>query len=176
MIARVIVWSGAMLEPAVAVVFPLLVAYAAVTDFLTMTIANRVSILLVAFFLLLAPFVGMTPAAFGLHFAAAFAVFAAGYICFVCGWMGGGDVKFGAAVALWLGMPHLLEFMILFSLYGGALTLFVLVISKHLEPLPVLQLGFLAKFAEKRTVPYGIALAAAALTVYPKSIWVQSII
>ena len=36
--------------------------------------------------------------------------------------------------------------------------------------------GFLAKFAEKRTVPYGIALAAAALTVYPKSIWVQSII
>lgn len=165
-----------MLEAVIVVVFPLLAAYAAVTDFMTMTIANRVSILLVAVFAALAPAIGLGLAEIGLHLVAGLIVFAAGFACFAMGWMGGGDVKFAAAVALWLGMGQLLEFAVLFSLFGGALTVLVLVVSKYLEPLPVLQVGFLARFAERRQVPYGIALAAAALVVYPNSVWMRSLL
>lgn len=165
-----------MLEAAILVVFPLLVAYAAVTDFLTMTIANRVSILLIVFFAVLAPAIGLGLGAIGLHLAAGFLVFAAGYFCFAMGWMGGGDVKFGAAVALWLGWSNLAEFAILFSLFGGGLTLLILVVSKYLEPLPILQVGFLAQFGERKTVPYGIALAAAALVVYPASPFMRALL
>jgi prepilin peptidase CpaA len=157
-------------------VFPLLVAYAAATDFLTMRIANRVSILLVSGFFLIAPFVGMTPYLALGHLAASLAIFVVGFGLFAMGWMGGGDVKFAAAVALWLGPSNLLEFTLLFSLFGGGMTIGILLLHKYIEPLPVLQVGFLAKFSEHRRLPYGIALSAAALLVYPNTIWMNAII
>jgi prepilin peptidase CpaA len=98
-------------------------------------------------------------------------VFAIGFACFVFGWIGGGDVKFATAVSLWLGWDHLLEYAVLFSLYGGLLTFVVLALNRLLEPLPILQIGFLGRFAEHRRVPYGIALSIAALQIYPTTIW-----
>ncbi|MEJ1159575.1 A24 family peptidase [Prosthecomicrobium sp. N25] len=165
-----------MLEAVTMVVFPLLLAYAAATDFLTMTIANRVSLLLIAFFAILAPFAGLGLAAVGWHLAAGLAVFAVGYICFALGWMGGGDVKFGAAIALWLGWGQLMDFALLFSVFGGLLTVLTLVVSRLIRPLPLLQVGFLAEFPEKRTVPYGIALAAAGLFLYPGTPFVRALL
>lgn len=165
-----------MLQAAILVVFPLLAAYAAATDFLTMTIPNRVSILLVACFCLVAPAIGLPLATIGWHVAAAGVVFAIGFFFFAMGWMGGGDVKFGAAVALWLGWGHLLDYAVLFSLIGGLLTLATLVASRYLEWIPILQVGYLADFSQKKTVPYGIALAAAALALYPATPFMRSLI
>jgi prepilin peptidase CpaA len=165
-----------MLEAAIMVAFPLLLAYAAATDFLTMTIANRVSILLVGFFVLLAPAAGLSLIDVGWHLLAGLAVFAVGYVCFAMGWMGGGDVKFGAAVALWLGWGHLMEYALLFSVFGGLLTLATLVVTGWLKPLPILQVGYLADFDKKRTVPYGIALAAAGLLLYPSTVFFHSVL
>jgi prepilin peptidase CpaA len=165
-----------MLEALVLVVFPLIVAYAAATDFLTMRIANRVSVLLVLAFFPLAAAVGIPFAAFGGHVAAALVVFVVGYVLFCCGWMGGGDVKFAAAVALWLGWSELFEFTLMFSAFGGVLTLAVMALSPYLKPLPILQVGFLAGFDQRRTVPYGMALAAAALALYPKTPFMLSLV
>ncbi len=160
-----------MLHTVLMIVFPLIVAYAAVTDFLTMTIANKLSIALVLLFCMLAPLSGMSWTMAGMAFVGAAAVFAIGFGCFAFGWIGGGDVKFATAVALWLGWDHMPEYLVLFSLYGGVLTVVVLVLSRLLEPLPILQVGFLGRFAEHRRVPYGIALSIAALQIYPTTIW-----
>lgn len=168
------------------VVFPALVAYAAVSDFLTMTISNRLTLALLAGFLVLAPFSAMTWPGFGWPIGGGWAlgnfgwallgaglVLAIGFGCFAAGWVGGGDVKFATVVALWLGWDHLLEYAVLFSLYGGLLTIAVLSLSKLIEPLPILQVGFLNRFHQHRRVPYGIALAAAALQVFPETVWLK---
>jgi prepilin peptidase CpaA len=162
-----------MLHYALVILFPLVVVYAAITDFMTMTISNRLSIALIIGFAVLAPFVGMPLATAGWALLGASLVFAIGFACFAFGWIGGGDVKFAAAVALWLGWEHLLEYAVLFSLYGGLLTVATLSLSKLLEPLPILQVGFLGKFPEHRRVPYGIALSVAAMQIYPSTIWLN---
>ncbi len=160
-----------MLHYALMIVFPLIVAYAAVTDFFTMTIANAVSIALIVAFCLFAPLSGMSWHLACLSLMGALVVFIVGFACFAAGWVGGGDVKFATAVALWLGWTHLFEYLVLFSLYGGVLTIVVLALNRLLEPLPILQIGFLGRFGEHRRVPYGIALAAAALQIYPTTPW-----
>lgn len=151
--------------------FPVLTALGAATDFLTMTIPNRVTLGLFAAGLvaLAATAPGWTEA--GWHLAAAGLVFVAGYALFAMGWMGGGDVKFATAIALWLGWGHLLDFALGFSIYGGLLTVTVLIADKALTPLPALRVGFLVKFPEHRHVPYGIALTAAALQLFPTTTW-----
>ena len=65
-----------MLEAAIFVVFPFCMLYAAISDILSMTIANRVSILLVASFAIIAPFTGMEWSLYGMHFVAGLAVLA----------------------------------------------------------------------------------------------------
>ena len=162
-----------VLSMAIVLVFPVLVVWAAVTDFMTMTIANRISVALVVAGLLALASTGAPLAEFGAHLGAAALVFAVGFACFAMGWMGGGDVKFAAAVALWLGWSHLLDYAVTFSVYGGLLTLLALFSDRVLDPLPVLKVGFLARFQEHRRVPYGIALSVAALQIFAQTSWVR---
>jgi prepilin peptidase CpaA len=152
--------------------FPALMAFAASSDLLTMTISNRLSLALAGGFFLLALVTGMTLYAFGMHFAAATVVLVVAFIFFSQGWIGGGDAKLVAATALWFGFDHLLDYMIYASLFGGALTLAILQFRKL--PLPAFlarQHGIMRLHETGGGVPYGIALAAAALIVYPKTGW-----
>ncbi len=48
-----------MVEAAIFVIFPFCMVFAAVSDLLSMTIANRVSVILIAAFAVLAPLTGM---------------------------------------------------------------------------------------------------------------------
>jgi prepilin peptidase CpaA len=89
---------------------------------------------------------------------------------FAAGWIGGGDAKLAAVTALWLGWGSLLEYGIWSSLFGGALT--VVLLQVRMVPLPMFtaRMPWLLTLHHKDTgVPYGIALAAAALVVYPES-------
>ena len=154
--------------PAFQIVFPLLVIYAAVSDLFTMTIPNRVSLLLAGAFLACAVMVGLSPSALLLHAACGLAVLAVGFVMFGFGWVGGGDVKLAAATALWIGSEQLADYLLLSALAGGALTLAIL--SIRAIPLPAFTLGWawLGRLHDpKGGIPYGIALAAAALSVYP---------
>ena len=103
--------------------FPALMAFAASSDLLTMTISNRVSLVLAGGFFLLALVTGMSLAAIGMHLAAAALVLAVAFGFFAHGWIGGGDAKLAAATALWLGFDHLLDYLLYASLFGGVLTL-----------------------------------------------------
>jgi prepilin peptidase CpaA len=155
--------------------FPAMMAFAASSDLLTMTIANRVSLILIAGFAILALLCGISGADLLSHISAAVLVLAVAFICFACGWIGGGDAKLAAATALWLGFGHLFDYLIYASLLGGALTLFV--VQFRAFPLPRLLVG--QDWAERLHkdgggVPYGIALAAAALLVYPQTQWMTA--
>jgi prepilin peptidase CpaA len=77
-----------------------------------------------------------------------FALFAA---AFQFGMMGGGDVKMIAALALWFPFDKLISLIVIMSLVGGALTL-VMLIEKWVR-----------RRSEQPEIPYGIAIAIAAL-------------
>src|ERR1017187_10969322 len=88
--------------------FPALMAFAASSDLLTMTISNRISLALAGGFLLLALITGMSLAAVGLHLAAAAVVLAIAFGCFACGGVGRGDAHVAATTARWVGFDSLL--------------------------------------------------------------------
>jgi prepilin peptidase CpaA len=157
------------------ILFPAMMAFAASSDFLTMTISNKVSLVLVAGFIALALFVGLPAAQIGLHVAAAALVLTICFVFFAFGWIGGGDAKLAAATALWLGFDQLLPYALYASLFGGVLT--YLIIRFRLWPLP----AFLARqewaqrlHRQDAGVPYGIALAIAALLIYPDTALMKS--
>ena len=153
-------------------IFPAAMAYAGASDLLTMTISNKISLALIAAFVALAPMVGTSWADLGLHLAAGGIVFAAAFVCFAFGWVAGGDVKLAAVAALWLGFDHLAEFVGLASILGGALTLMLLSFRTLALPAPLIRQEWVARLHAPETgVPYGIALAAAALAIYPASVW-----
>ena len=156
--------------------FPAVMAFAASSDLLTMTIANRVSLALVGGFVVLAALSGASGADMASHAGAAAAVLAVAFVCFARGWIGGGDAKLAAATTLWLGFGHLLDYLVYASLLGGGLTL--LIVQFRNFPLPQLLVG--RDWAERLHrdgggVPYGIALAVAALVVYPQTEWMTAV-
>ena len=155
--------------------FPALMAFAASSDLFTMTISNKLSLALVAAFFLLVIVTGMGFTAIGMHLAAAVLVLVVAFLLFTQGWIGGGDAKLAAAAALWFGFGYLLDFLVYASLLGGGLTL-VLIQFRRL-PLPGLlaRQHWIMRLHDKAGgVPYGIALAAAALIVYPKTGWMPA--
>jgi prepilin peptidase CpaA len=157
-------------------VFPALMAFAAWSDLFTMTISNRVSLALVAGFAAMALLTGMSGSLALSHVGAGAAVLAVTFCFFAAGWIGGGDAKLAAATALWLGFDQLLNYLLYASLFGGALTL--IIIRLRLWPLPAALAG--QEWAQRlhradAGVPYGIALAAAALVVYPETFWMQTL-
>jgi len=161
-----------VIEAVQLLLFPSAMAFAASSDLLTMTISNRVSLLLVGGFLVLALATGMSAALLATHAGAALMVLAIAFVMFAQGWIGGGDAKLAAATALWFGFDQLLPYFIWASLFGGVLT--YLIIKFRLMPMPQFLVG--KEWAERlhrmdAGVPYGIALAAAALIVYPDTAW-----
>jgi prepilin peptidase CpaA len=152
--------------------FPTMMAFAASTDLLTMTISNRVSLILVAGFFALALSTGADPVDMLWHVAAACVVLAVAFAFFTQGWIGGGDAKLAAATALWLGFDHLVPYLLYASLLGGALTFLLIQFRMISLPSALASQGWLQRLHRKDAgVPYGIALAAAALAVYPQTQW-----
>lgn len=156
--------------------FPAVIAYTAVSDLLRMTIPNRVTLLLAGSFPVAALAVAMPPAQIGWHVAVGAGVLVLSFLCFAAGWIGGGDAKAAAATALWLGTEQTLPYLLYGAVLGGGLTLMLL--TFRTAPLPALasRQPWLVRLHDPRTgVPYGIALAAAALLVYPDSVWMQAL-
>jgi len=165
-----------ILEAATLLFFPCLMVFAAISDLFTMTISNRVSIMLVVIFCALALAVQMPLTEFAGHLSCGFAVLVATFALFALGWIGGGDAKLCAATALWVGWPHLADYGLLTALLGGGLTLFFLQARKWPLPQVLLQQPWIARLHDQKSgVPYGIALAIAGLIIYPDTqIWLSA--
>src|SRR5215468_1782179 len=96
--------------------------------------------------------------------ACAAAVFLVGALLFSRGLMGGGDVKLLSAATLWAGPSLTPALLIATALLGGLLTLILLspLALRAWFPPPA---GAATGAAKRASVPYGIAIAAAALIV-----------
>ncbi|MDQ0251709.1 prepilin peptidase CpaA [Sphingomonas kyeonggiensis] len=81
---------------------------------------------------------------------------------FALGQMGGGDVKMIGALALWLPVQPLVWMLVLMSLIGGVLTLIM-----------VIERKWRAKTGDPVEIPYGVAIAIAALLVLREPIFNQ---
>lgn len=162
-----------MLEAATLVFFPALMIYAAISDLLTLTISNYVSMALASLFVVMAFACGLSTLEIMWHLACGVMVLAVTFGMFARGWIGGGDAKLAAATAVWLGFEHVGDYVLSASIFGAILTLIIVGLRK--SPLP----GFLtvrhwvACLAEPTTgIPYGVALASAGLILYPETaIW-----
>ncbi|KKC38197.1 peptidase [Devosia epidermidihirudinis] len=151
-------------------IFPFFMAFAASSDLLTMRISNKLVLLLVASFFVLAFILQMPLAEMGMHLACAAVVLLVGFTFFAFGWIGGGDAKLAAATTLWLGFGLALPFLIYAALLGGALTLLVLALRRYPLPSFLARLSWLDRLHDPKSgVPYGIALAIAGLLTYSSS-------
>jgi prepilin peptidase CpaA len=160
-----------VLEHSLVFVFPFGMAFAAATDLFTMTIPNRLTLGLGVAFFLLAPIAGLGWQDILSHMGAGAAMLLAGIVLFSLGWFGGGDAKLLAAASLWLGFDQLALFLTYTAAFGGALALAILAYRGapvSAFPLP----GWAARLHTKgEGMPYGEAIAAGALFVYPATAW-----
>jgi prepilin peptidase CpaA len=148
-------------------VFPFLMLYAAVVDVLSMRIANAVSIGLAVSFVAVAVIAGMPAQQLLVHLGVGGAVLLANMLLFHFRLVGGGDAKLLAGAALWIGYEHLIPFIVYVTVFGGALALLLLAYRRMPAgalPLP----AWAARLHNRREgMPYGVAIAAGALVVYP---------
>lgn len=164
-------------ELAVMLVFPALMIFAGATDLFTLTIPNRISLALVAGFVCLIPFAGIGWEGIAMHVATGMAMLVICIGLFAMGWIGGGDAKLFAAASLWMGYENLYEYTLMTAVFGGILTLAMLGLRMFPLPAGLAAQGWIARLHDNgRGVPYGLALAAAGLVVYPKLNWIQGLI
>jgi prepilin peptidase CpaA len=99
-------------------------------------------------------------------------IFAAGLVCFSRGWFGGGDVKLLSATILLVGSERTVPFLLMMALAGGVLSAVVLIWAflaertakaKVVESVGTGEPGNAAP--PPLSVPYGIAIAVAAIYV-----------
>ena len=167
-----------MLEFLVLGVFPGLVLLAATMDMFTMTIPNRLCLALVAAFFVAAPLAGLPLAAIGLHALAALVALGITFILFAAGVFGGGDAKLTAATVLWLGPTLGLDYALLAALFGGGITAAIVLARAYTGYVAYIpQAQWAARLLSREVgIPYGIALSAAAICVYPHSDWFRSLV
>ncbi len=147
-------WDN-LLGLALVVVLAALLLAAGIEDARTREIANAKN----AMIALLAPLwwwaMGLGWGDVGVQLLVAAIVFAVFVAAFACGWMGGGDVKMIAALALWLPLGGLLQMLMVMSVLGGAITLVMMMERRWRRRIDPVE------------VPYGVAIAAAALLALP---------
>lgn len=166
-----------MTTAAILVIFPICLAMAAFSDLLTMTIPNRVSVILLASFLAVAPLAGLPLSAMGMHLVAAAAVFAFCFALFALNIMGGGDAKLLTASAVWFGFNQsLVDFLVYVSIFGGVVSLAVLVLRSQSNLIATSGIPMPKTLLHPKKVPYGIAIGAAGFLAYPASPLMQMLL
>jgi prepilin peptidase CpaA len=151
---------------AVLFLFCLAVIHGAITDMTTYTIPNWIPYGLVPLFAIYAALEwNRTPVL--LHAGIGLLVFVICIVFWKLRWVGGGDVKFVAAISLWMGPDKILVFLILLSL-GSAGFVSFLRVMRDWNPYfqgskwPAVLKRMMQK-AEEHAIPYGLPAAIAAL-------------
>jgi prepilin peptidase CpaA len=164
-----------MVEAAILVIFPLCMAMTACSDLFTMTIPNRLSIVLLVAFTTIAPFSGLSTQEVLIHLGAGAVVFAVCFTLFAFGIMGGGDAKILTASAIWFGLNQsLVAYLIWVSVFGGLLSIVILMMRSQHNFILAYGIPVPETMLHKKKVPYGIAIGAAALMAYPSAPIMQS--
>lgn len=86
-------------------------------------------------------------------------VFAVGYFIFMMKWMGGGDIKLLTVCSLWVGLSHLIDFLFLVALAGGAMSVVLWGVRKFEPHLSQGGRKLPRLLKDGEPVPYGVAIA-----------------
>jgi prepilin peptidase CpaA len=166
------VFAGSTVQVALGVVFSGLIAYAAYTDVRTRRIPNRVVVLMAVAGL------GYSVLSFGvsglLRSGSGIGVGLACWLPFYAlGWLGAGDVKLFAAAGGWLGPLRTVEGALIAALAGAVLALGWMLwrygVRRTASTLSVASVAPAiltpggGTIDQRRTLPYGVALAVGAL-------------
>lgn len=166
-----------MFEYALVFIFPFMMIFSSFSDLFSMNISNKVSLILIAGFVVLAFAIGMDMNTLLMHFATFALVLTVGFVLFALNIIGGGDAKLAASTALWLGWAHTGPYILLASFIGGLLTLLILKFRSGLVPEKLNKLEWVLRLHDnKNGAPYGIALGIAALFIYPSTPWMEQVI
>lgn len=152
---------------------PIIFAYAGSSDLFNMRLSNR----LVGIFLLPFPVfafgVGLPLIEIAKHVGVGFLVLAICFFFWSRNWIGGGDAKFAAVAALWLGPELAIVFFIMTSIYGTALSIFFLFFRARFLPAFLLKMDWAMRLYSVKKIPYGVALSVAGLQIYATSDWMR---
>lgn len=162
-----------LLAAALAALFSALVLTAALKDVTSYTIPNWIPLALLAGFPAAALASSLPLLAIGEHAAVGVVALAAGMMMFALRWLGGGDAKLFAAVALWLGWPAVTPFLVATALSGGGLALVLLTLrAPALRPFVLVGPSWFTRLARPgEAAPYGVAIAFGALVAFPQTLF-----
>jgi prepilin peptidase CpaA len=148
--------------------FAAAVLAAALSDVKRLIIPNALCATIVALYAVYA-LSAPTPVSYGWAIGIALAVFAVGAGLFACNLVGGGDVKFLTAVALWAGPEHIASLLAIMGLAGGMIALVMIVARGEMTAFGFRILAFASGQRSAARggvkVPYGAAIAVGGLYV-----------
>lgn len=154
-----------------------LMTYAGLRDVATMTISNRLVGMLVLAYAVLVPVVGVDLATTTSSIVVASGVLASTFAFFAFGWIGGGDAKLLPVAVLWLGSDLALPFLLYVSVIGAALTLVLMQFRRLPLPVVLKQCAWTRQLhSPEAGIPYGAAMAPAALLLLPQSHWFSALL
>lgn len=150
--------------------FPVCMAFAAANDLFTMTIPNKISLALIAAFGIAAAYAALPAEQILMHVGIGFAALVVGFTLFAFNLFGGGDAKLLAAGALWMGADFAIPYVAYITIFGGVLSVLILAYRRFV-PAQILSLpGWAMRLhTNGGGIPYGIAIAAAGLAMYPST-------
>jgi prepilin peptidase CpaA len=162
--------------PVAPVVFAFTMVHAGLTDLTMMKIRNSLVLLFLLAFAVLAPLLGFDIYDIGWSVAVAAGVLLFTFTCFTFGWIGGGDAKLAAVTALWFGVDHTPVYLVYTALLGGVLSLAILQLRAMTLPTFLQDNSWIVRLHSQGSgIPYGVAMASAALVVFPQTRWMTSI-
>lgn len=149
---------------------PALVIAAALKDLTSMTIPNWISGLLILGFIPAAWAAGLDLMAVAGHLAVGLVALLVGMGLFAGRIIGGGDAKLMAASALWLGMADASVAAVWIGLFGGLFCVSLILARRNFQPYAISMGGWVSQLLEpKGDIPYGVAICAGVLMVFPAS-------
>jgi prepilin peptidase CpaA len=155
-----------MLEPVLLAAVGAAMIAGAVYDAATLTIPNWISGLLLALFPLVAFNADLSWTEAGVHVGVGAAALVAGAVLFGFGLIGGGDAKLFAAVSLYIGLASFGKYAFAVAMAGGVLACLVLLMRWVSRSGLEVQFPWL-KHLTRKDLPYGVAIAAGGLFVFP---------
>lgn len=144
-----------------------LALFAAFSDLTRLTIPNWISISICTLY----PIAVLTSSVeidWILGLAVFSVVFVCGFLMFVLGWLGGGDVKLISALSLWAGFSGIFPFLLTTIIAGGILV--PIIIFREVIRMSDLDGGFILKvmvaLRGQLQIPYGVAISLGSLFIF----------
>lgn len=151
-------------------VFPAALIIAAANDLYEFKIPNWIAVTLFVSCFAAGPALGASPDQMVEGLLLAGAALAVGFALFAFNIVGGGDAKLFAAIAPWIGLSALPDFLINMA-FSGAVLAIGLILFRRTPALPIYaQAPWLMRLHQKpNDIPYAVAIAAGGLLSFPRT-------